>query len=120
MEVYVFALTASDASAPRAKIESLAHHFSSVHNQPSLHIAREINEKQVHVLLDLNGHTKGNRFDILALQPAALQVLFHGYAGTSGAEFMSHIVADAVVLPPEIAAVGFSEHVLYLPQVSLK
>jgi len=87
----------------------------SVHDQPSVDIAREINRCQLHVLLELNGHTKGNRLDILALQPAAVQVLFHGYAGTSGAEFMSHIVADSIVLPPELASVGFAEHVLYLP-----
>ena len=28
---------------------------------------------------------------------------------------ISVTVADAVVLPPELAAVGFAEHVLYLP-----
>lgn len=87
-----------------------------MHDAPSLDIAREINRQQLHVLLDLNGHTKGNRFDILALKPAAVQILFHGYAGTSGAEFVSHIVADAIVLPPELASVGFAEHVLYLPR----
>ena len=41
-------------------------------------------------------------------------MLFHGYAGTSGAEFVSHIVADAVVVPPELASDGFLERVLYL------
>eukprot|EP00802_Teleaulax_amphioxeia_P005536 Tamp_05540.p1 GENE.Tamp_05540~~Tamp_05540.p1 ORF type:complete len:766 (+),score=153.71 Tamp_05540:289-2298(+) len=115
IDVYAFALTPSDQSAPRAALEELAHAFVTVHDAPSLDIAREINQQQLHVLLELNGHTKGNRFDILALQPAAVQILFHGYAGTSGAEFMSHIVADAIVLPPELAAVGFAEHVLYLP-----
>ena len=115
IQVYAFALTASDSSGPRAKIESLSHAFVSVHDQPSAHIAREINRQQLHVLLELNGHTKGNRFDVLALKPAAVQVLFHGYAGTSGADFMSHIVSDAIVLPPELATTGFAEHVLYLP-----
>ena len=74
--------TASDGSSPRAMMESLAHKFVSVHDNPSLDIAREINRERLHVLLDLNGHTKGNRFDILALKPSAIQVLFHGYAGT--------------------------------------
>ena len=115
IQVYCYALTASDGSSPRAMMESLAHKFVSVHDNPSLDIAREINRERLHVLLDLNGHTKGNRFDILALKPSAIQVLFHGYAGTSGADFISHIVGDAVVLPPELATWGFAEHVLYLP-----
>jgi len=54
--------------------QALAYAFVSVHDQPSVDIAREINRCQLHVLLDLNGHTKGNRLDILALQPAAVQV----------------------------------------------
>jgi len=115
LHVYAYALAASDSSGPRATIEALAHEFESVHDWPSLDIAREINSKQLHVLLDLNGHTKGNRIDILALEPARVQVLFHGYAGTSGADFMSHIVGDRIVLPPELAGTGFAEHVMYLP-----
>jgi len=64
----------SPVVSPLFFVQALAYAFVSVHDQPSVDIAREINRCQLHVLLELNGHTKGNRLDILALQPAAVQV----------------------------------------------
>ena len=67
IQTYCFALTASDGSGPRARMEADAFEFVSVEEVASLELAREINGRQLHVLLDLNGHTKGNRLDVIAL-----------------------------------------------------
>jgi hypothetical protein len=74
IQTYCFALTASDGSGPRARMEADAFEFVSVEEVASLELAREINGRQLHVLLDLNGHTKGNRLDVIALQPTPVQV----------------------------------------------
>ncbi|ETV72264.1 hypothetical protein H257_12727 [Aphanomyces astaci] len=39
-----------------------------------------------------------------------------GFHGSMGAEYMQYIVADKIVLPVDVAAVGYTEKVLYMPQ----
>ena len=40
--------------------------------------ARRIQEEEIDILVDLNGHSKGGRPDILALKPAPVRALFLG------------------------------------------
>ena len=69
---------------------------------------------EVDVLLDMQVHTLGNRMMIPALQPAAVQVNYLVYPGTSGTSFLHSIVADRVVLPAEHGK-HYTESVLLLP-----
>ena len=48
-----------------------------------------------------------------------MQVLYHGYMGTSGASYMDLYMADAVIVPPEHARAGFSESLMMLPECFL-
>ncbi|KAJ3102705.1 hypothetical protein HDU97_000318 [Phlyctochytrium planicorne] len=47
-------------------------------------IARRVAEDGCHVLVDLNGYTRGGRGEIFASRPAPVQVAVMGYAGTMG------------------------------------
>ena len=59
--------------------------------------------------------TADNRLKVLAYRPAAIQVNFVGYPGTSGAaSFMDYVIGDAIVSPPEHAS-AFSEKLVLLP-----
>uniref|UniRef100_A0A7S3GBR8 O-GlcNAc transferase C-terminal domain-containing protein n=1 Tax=Palpitomonas bilix TaxID=652834 RepID=A0A7S3GBR8_9EUKA len=54
--------------------------------------------------------------DALSLQPAPLQVSFKNFVGSSGQPWLTHLLADAIVAPPEFATPRqFSEHVLLVP-----
>ena len=57
------------------------------------------------MLVNLNGYTKGARNDIFALRPAAVQVLYMGFPGTMGADFIDYPVTDNVVSPPGLECV---------------
>ena len=48
--------------------------FRELSHLDSLQIARQINADQIHVLINLNGYTKGGRNEIFALRPCAVQV----------------------------------------------
>ena len=74
--------------------------------------AEFIRAQEVDLLVELNGHTQMGSFDILRRRPAPVQVSWLGYAGTSGAPFIDHLIADQIVAPnPE----AFSEKLEYLP-----
>jgi predicted O-linked N-acetylglucosamine transferase (SPINDLY family) len=71
------------------------------------------------VLVDLSGHTAGNRLLVFARRPAPVQVAYplgHGY--TTGLSAMDAFVADAMLAPPG-ADVLFSERIVRLPRIPL-
>jgi protein O-GlcNAc transferase len=54
---------------------------------------------RIHVLINLNGYTKGARTEIFAARPAPIQAMWLGYPGTSGSTFMDYIITDSVTSP---------------------
>ena len=78
-------------------------------------IASAINAAKVHVLVDLNGYTEGGGTATCILRPAAVVVNFLGYPGTMGVPAYDVIVADRVVLPPELYPNNFFERALLMP-----
>lgn len=75
-------------------------------------LARRIRDDSIDVLVDLAGHTWGNRLLAFARKPAPVQVSFLGYGGTTGLQEM-----DAVLSDPWEAPTGahFTEAVHRLP-----
>jgi protein O-GlcNAc transferase len=59
-----------------------------------------VNDRRMHILFNIMGYTQGERNEIFALQPAPLQVLYKGFVGTLGANYIGHMVTDARVSPP--------------------
>jgi predicted O-linked N-acetylglucosamine transferase (SPINDLY family) len=64
--------------------------------------------------VDLKGYTGDSRPAILTRRPAPIQVNYLGYPGTMGLEQIDYLLADRVVLPPELR-VHCTEAVVYMP-----
>ncbi|EKX44545.1 hypothetical protein GUITHDRAFT_109660 [Guillardia theta CCMP2712] len=75
--------------------------------------AKMIRDDQIDILVDLMGYTHGAREGLLAMKPGRVQLGFKGYMSTTGGDFLSHLVSDAVSVPPELA-VFYSEKQLQL------
>lgn len=81
-------------------------------------VAELIAADDLDVLLDLSGHTTGNRLGVLVRRPARRQVSWLGYFGTTGMPFMDAVIADPVCVPADEARY-FSETLLYMPRSRL-
>lgn len=92
--------------------------WHDIKHLPDHEAARLIAADDLDVLLDLNGHTNGRRLGVLQRKPAARQISWLGYFGTTGMPFMDAVIADLHCVPPEEAAF-FSEQVLYMPRSRL-
>lgn len=77
--------------------------------------ADRIYQDGVHILVNMNGYTKGARNEIFALRPTPIQVMWLGYPGTSGAPFMDYIITDAQTSPLHLAEKQYSEKLAYMP-----
>ncbi|XP_021934917.1 UDP-N-acetylglucosamine--peptide N-acetylglucosaminyltransferase 110 kDa subunit [Zootermopsis nevadensis] len=115
VEVFCYALSADDGTTFRAKIAREAEHFVDLSQIPcNGKAADRINADGIHVLVNMNGYTKGARNEIFALRPAPVQVMWLGYPGTSGASFMDYLITDVVTSPLELAS-QYSEKLAYMP-----
>eukprot|EP00918_Siedleckia_nematoides_P069807 GHVU01152207.1.p1 GENE.GHVU01152207.1~~GHVU01152207.1.p1 ORF type:complete len:691 (-),score=79.28 GHVU01152207.1:1370-3442(-) len=115
VEIFCYALSADDNTAFRSKIVRESEHFIDLSQVPcNGKAADRINSDGIHVLVNMNGYTKGARNEIFALRPAPIQVMWLGYPGTSGASFMDYIITDIVTSPTELAY-QYSEKLAFMP-----
>ncbi|KAF7817771.1 putative UDP-N-acetylglucosamine--peptide N-acetylglucosaminyltransferase SEC [Senna tora] len=114
VEVFCYALSQNDGTEWRHRILSEAEHFVDVSTMSSDLIAKMINEDKIHILVNLNGYTKGARNEIFAMQPAPIQVSYMGFPGTTGATYIDYLVTDEFVSPLRYAHI-YSEKLVHLP-----
>ncbi|XP_065087846.1 UDP-N-acetylglucosamine--peptide N-acetylglucosaminyltransferase 110 kDa subunit isoform X2 [Ochlerotatus camptorhynchus] len=115
VEVFCYALSPDDGTMFRSKISRETEHFVEL-SQIACNgkAADRIHADGIHILVNMNGYTKGARNEIFALRPAPIQVMWLGYPGTSGASFMDYIITDTVTSPMELAD-QYSEKLAYMP-----
>jgi protein O-GlcNAc transferase len=79
-------------------------------------VAERIREDRIDILVDLSGHSGGNRLLVFARKPAPIQITAWGYATGTGMRAMDVFLADPVIAPPQEQQY-FTEQVRYLPCV---
>ncbi|TQN70932.1 putative UDP-N-acetylglucosamine--peptide N-acetylglucosaminyltransferase SEC [Colletotrichum shisoi] len=98
---FCYATTASDKSVHRLQIEREAPVFRDASTWTSDKLVEQIVQDNIHILVNLNGYTRGARNEIFAARPAPIQMSFMGFAGTLGAEWCDYLLADTTAIPPE-------------------
>lgn len=114
IEVFCYALSQSDGSEWRQRIQSEVEHFIDVSSLSSDVIARMISEAHIQILINLNGYTKGARNEIFAMKPAPIQVSYMGFPGTTGANYIDYLVTDEFVSPTHLSHI-YSEKLVHMP-----
>lgn len=77
---------------------------------------QQIRADQIDILVDLSGHSAGNRLAVFARKPAPVQVTAWGYATGSGLDAMDYFFADAETIHPDEEQ-WFSETIVRLPNI---
>ncbi len=104
----------SDGSDYRRRVEAAFDEVIDICALGDTDAADLIKQKNVDVLVDLNGYFGEGRMGVFAQRPCAIQVNYLGFPGTSGAAYLDYLIADAAVLPPESHA-WYTEKIVTLP-----
>jgi len=113
-EVFLYSHSRDDGSALRARVMAACDHFVDVTNLGNAATSERIRADGIDILVDLKGHTRDSRFELLAARPAPVQVSWLGFPGTTGADYVDYVIGDAVVTPLAHAA-HFSEKIAQMP-----
>ncbi|MNK83188.1 hypothetical protein D3C87_1029910 [compost metagenome] len=62
-------------------------------------LAEKIRSDEIDVLIDLAGHTQGNRLSVFARKPAPVSLTWMGYGYTTGLSAIDYIVMDDAMAP---------------------
>jgi predicted O-linked N-acetylglucosamine transferase (SPINDLY family) len=104
----------NDGSDMRSRLATGVDQFIDVRMQSDQDVARLINNLQVDIAVDLNGHTQYSCLGMLAFRPAPIQVAYLGFPGTTGTDFIDYIIGDDIVLPFDQQPY-YTEHIVHLP-----
>jgi predicted O-linked N-acetylglucosamine transferase (SPINDLY family) len=113
-EIFAYSCGPDDGSVYRAAIAQGVDHFVDAHALSDGELAASIVAAGIHVLVDLAGHTNGNRMTVLARRPAPVQAHYLGFAATTGAAYIDYFITDPIATPPHLAG-GFSETLACVP-----
>lgn len=115
VEIFCYSLNPGDGTTFRSKIVKESEHFIDLSRvKCNVKAAKIINSDKINVLVNMNGYTKGARNEIFALKPAPIQVMWLGYPGTSGAEYMDYFITDEIS-SPKSTSTDFSEKFAFMP-----
>lgn len=114
LNLYAYAATAiEDATSERLKVYFKQWQVVDQVNDEDL--ANKIRNEAIDILVDLDGHTSGNRLTMFALKPAPIQVSWLGYLATTGLSNMDYYLGDEYLLPQGLLDKQFTEKLVQLP-----
>jgi predicted O-linked N-acetylglucosamine transferase (SPINDLY family) len=118
VELFCYAeLPVEDATTQRFR--AMADHWRSTVGRSDAEVAEQVRRDGIDVLVDLAGHTAGNRLQVFARKPAPVQFEYMiGHGCTSGLSAIDGFLADSMLAPPGAEAV-FSEQLVRLPRIPL-
>lgn len=101
------------------RFQSLCHLWREAHGLSANEFAELIRNDGVDILVDVAGHTSGNRLDVFAQRAAPVQVTYLGYPNGTGLRTMDYRITDSISDPPQSADMLYREQLLRIDPVFL-
>ena len=107
----------SKQDALTVKFKSYCDHWRNIEKLDDDRAADLIRQDGIDILVDLAGHTGGNRLPLLARKPAPVQVTWLGHPNTTGMKAMDYRITDRYAEPPGMTENLNTETLWRLPDI---
>lgn len=97
-----------------ARLRPSFDHFLEVENLSDEAIAALARENEIDIGIDLMGFITDARPGIFASRAAPIQIAYLAYPGTTGADYIDYVIADATIIAKPQQA-SYAEKIAYLP-----
>ena len=101
----------SDTDDARNRYKQLFDHWHDVNEMDAEEMAKLVVDDNIDILIDLAGHSHGNRLLVFQMKPAPIQASYLGFGYTTGLEAVDYFIGDEV-MTPEGCDHLFSEQVI--------
>ena len=101
-----------------ARIKPCFSEWNVIYGMSNEQAAQKIFADEIDILVDLSGHTSGNRLAVFAWKPAPVQVSWLGFFASTGVPGIDYLLTDAISVS-ESQSKYFSEKFYYLPETRL-
>jgi predicted O-linked N-acetylglucosamine transferase (SPINDLY family) len=98
-----------------ARLRAAADHWRDIAGLSDASAATLIREDAIDILVDLSGHTAGNRLPLFASRPAPVQASWLGYFGATGVPDIDYLLMDKYAAP-DAGAGDYPEAIVRLPR----
>lgn len=112
-EIFCYSNVASEDNVT-ARFKTLPITWRNIHPLGDQEAADLIIRDSIDILVDLAGHTQGNRLLLFRRKPAPVQVTYLGYPNTTGLFEMDYRITDGLADPPGISEDFYSEKIVRL------
>jgi predicted O-linked N-acetylglucosamine transferase (SPINDLY family) len=90
--------------------------WRTVYGLTDSEMADQVRADAIDILVDLSGHSDGNRMGVFAQRPAPVQVTWLGYPNTTGLMQIDYRFTDELADPPGMTDHLYSESLVRLPR----
>jgi protein O-GlcNAc transferase len=99
-EIYAYSLWPDDPCEVHQKIRRSCDHFIYLDKMSNREAAERVRADGIQILVDLAGHVKFSRPEILASRPAPVQAVYGGFPGSTGAPWIDYAFLSSSYLEP--------------------
>ncbi len=103
-----------DGSPMRRRLETAFDKFVAIDALSDSAAASIIRDKEIDILINLNGYFGTVRIGVFAWRPAPIQVNYLGFPDTLAAPYIDYLITDRIVTPPSEKR-HYSENLVFLP-----
>ena len=97
------------------RFQQLSDGWREIYAMNDEQVAEQIRRDEIDILVDLSGHTGGNRLLVFARKPAPIQVSYLGYPDTTGLDTMDYRLTDEWADPEGQTDRLYTEKLVRLP-----
>jgi predicted O-linked N-acetylglucosamine transferase (SPINDLY family) len=90
--------------------------WENIKELKDIDVIKLIKEQQIDILIDLSGHSSGNRLNIFAHKAAPVQITWCGYLNSTGITEIDCIIGDPYVTPQENQS-KYVEKIIQMPKI---